>query len=108
MQIIKNILSKYKWYLISFILGAGLLLIALSAKDKRAGQRLLRWTLQKRFEMAEEAVQRKKQDADEFGEEFESIERQLKEVRQRKDEVGESVDAKTLQDLSKIWKGLGY
>lgn len=104
---IKRLVLKYKWHLLTFIFAAALFYTVFIAKETSSTDKVIDWVADKRLNIVEDSVKLKKKRSEDVGEEIEEIEKKIKTIRD-KGEADDKDKERTLKDLSSMWSDLGY
>lgn len=104
---------KYKWYLISGLIGLAIALLVvyqfLSKDGADKGMRkLTKWAVDKRLDMAEQAIEKRKDKAGELRDKDKAVEKKVQDLRKKREVVDREVDQRSLKELDDAWKDLGF
>jgi|AntRauTorckE6833_2_1112554.scaffolds.fasta_scaffold00081_39 septal ring factor EnvC (AmiA/AmiB activator) len=109
---IRDAILKYKWHLITFALFAAIATVLIykvvSGSDTDAERKVAEWAMEKRLDMAKEAIARNKTKKASKQRELEGVEKKIQTIEEKKAAVDKSVDNGSLKELDDAWEALGF
>lgn len=106
---ILNFLIDIKWYILSFIFGAIVLWFIVSGKsDSESIDKLFNWMVQKKGETIKQKIKNNKENIENYENKEKEIDKKIKDIRDDRKQINQKVKQKTIKNLSKDFKDLGY